>query len=151
MRSVIERSAAIASMTTVFMSGVFAVDPQCATGLYHHPDCPVLIGGDRHVFTVAEAKKRYFQPHCKCLVGKDASPEGCAAAIDARLASPPTAAPMSVIPQPSSPTPAAAAAAAAKTTPRVETTLRRCQATTKTGVQCSGNAQPGRNYCWQHP
>jgi endonuclease YncB( thermonuclease family) len=26
----------------------------------------------------------------------------------------------------------------------------RCQATTKRGTQCSRNAQPGRNYCWQH-
>lgn len=26
----------------------------------------------------------------------------------------------------------------------------RCQATTKKGTQCSRNAEPGRNYCWQH-
>lgn len=26
----------------------------------------------------------------------------------------------------------------------------RCQATTKKGSQCSRNAQPGRNYCYQH-
>jgi endonuclease YncB( thermonuclease family) len=26
----------------------------------------------------------------------------------------------------------------------------RCQAITKRGTQCSRNAQPGRNYCWQH-
>jgi micrococcal nuclease len=26
----------------------------------------------------------------------------------------------------------------------------RCQAVTKKGTQCSRNAQPGRNYCWQH-
>jgi micrococcal nuclease len=26
----------------------------------------------------------------------------------------------------------------------------RCQATTKRGTQCSRQAQPGRNYCWQH-
>lgn len=26
----------------------------------------------------------------------------------------------------------------------------RCMATTKKGTQCKRNAQPGRNYCWQH-
>jgi hypothetical protein len=29
-------------------------------------------------------------------------------------------------------------------------TSRRCQATTKNGSQCSGNAKPGSSYCWHH-
>lgn len=30
------------------------------------------------------------------------------------------------------------------------TSSGRCQAYTKKGTQCKRNAQPGRNYCWQH-
>jgi micrococcal nuclease len=49
--------------------------------------------------------------------------------------------------------PAAAAKAVASANPAPTSrgvTVTRCQATTKKGTQCSRNAQPGRNYCWQH-
>ena len=36
------------------------------------------------------------------------------------------------------------------TTPSRAVSVRRCQATTKKGTQCSRNAQTGRSYCWQH-
>lgn len=29
-------------------------------------------------------------------------------------------------------------------------TSKRCQAITKKGTQCSRNAKPGSNFCWQH-
>lgn len=45
--------------------------------------------------------------------------------------------------------PVAEKAAAGKAT-ALDTSSRRCQGITKKGAQCKRNAQPGRNYCYQH-
>lgn len=50
--------------------------------------------------------------------------------------------------------PATAAPQSLRSTPAPRSapvTSSRCQAITKKGTQCSRNAQPGRQYCWQHP
>jgi hypothetical protein len=47
-------------------------------------------------------------------------------------------------------TPISSVAAAAPPTKSAPVASGRCQATTKKGTQCSRNAQPSRNYCWQH-
>jgi hypothetical protein len=52
------------------------------TALYHRDTCPWLTGAARQVFTLEEAKKRYFHPHCLCLTGKDGESASCSAAVE---------------------------------------------------------------------
>jgi hypothetical protein len=114
-----------------------------ATALYHRETCAWLKGAaSTRRFVTADAKKRYFQPHCLCIVGQDATPP-CG---DTHLTDGPTAA---VPPAASAP---AFAVPTAPRTPaaRVAPASTRCQATTKKGTQCSRNAQAGRSFCWQH-
>jgi hypothetical protein len=53
-----------------------------------------------------------------------------------------------VLPSPAAVTSSAPTAKPAAASPPARVT--RCQATTKKGIQCSRNAQPGRSFCWQH-
>jgi micrococcal nuclease len=47
-------------------------------------------------------------------------------------------------------TPSPVASSPRTVAPSSSVTAGRCQATTQRGTQCSRQAQPGRNYCWQH-
>jgi hypothetical protein len=53
-----------------------------ATGLYHRATCPWLSKGTPQSYTLAEAKQRYYQPHCLCLTGMDAVPAACAISLE---------------------------------------------------------------------
>jgi hypothetical protein len=130
-------------------SVLVVTDPERASGLYHHVACPLTGGGATlRSYTLAEAQRRHFQPHCQCLVGRDEPPAMCVAELAAvaaqSVASPATGTPATPIPAHAAPT--------GNPQPRtsVQPATRRCQATTQKGTQCSRNAQPGGSYCWQH-
>lgn len=74
------------------LSTVFVVGGPAATALYHRALCPWLKvnGAVLSTYTVAEAEKRYFQPHCLCIAGHDGVPP-CPAI---NTTSPATAAPL---------------------------------------------------------
>lgn len=118
------------------------------TALYHRDQCEWVRGlAATKRFTVIEAKKRYFQPHCQCITGRDTVPP-CESGSQ-------TATPQAVTPEP---VPAPLTKTPAKV-PGVNSTPPagsarpvsvQCAATTKKGTRCSRNAQPGRAYCWQH-
>jgi hypothetical protein len=55
-------------------STVFLVTGQNATALYHRAGCPWLRLGGNQSLGIEEAKKRYFQPHCQCISGRDGVP-----------------------------------------------------------------------------
>ena len=42
-----------------------------ATGLYHRRGCAWRAGQPSQTFSIADAKKRYFSPHCLCIIGRD--------------------------------------------------------------------------------
>ena len=62
------------------------VSPRMMTALYHRATCPWLRASHSQVrqFEIAEAKKRYYQPHCECITGKDGIPPCAHAAATAR-------------------------------------------------------------------
>jgi hypothetical protein len=114
-----------------------------ATALYHRDTCSWLKGSTSTLrFAPAEARRRYFQPHCPCISGNDTDPPCASAASDVPAAA---VAPAAAVPTATAPvsTPRAA-------TPRVAPASTRCQAITKKRTQCSRRAQPGRSFCWQH-
>lgn len=53
---------------------VFIVTGAQATALYHRQGCAWLRSGAPTALTLEEARKRYFQPHCLCIVGKEGTP-----------------------------------------------------------------------------
>src|SRR5262249_32399445 len=53
---------------------VFLVTGANATALYHRTGCPWLRQGANRPLALDEAKKRYFQPHCQCISGRDSLP-----------------------------------------------------------------------------
>jgi micrococcal nuclease len=114
-----------------------------ATGLYHRDTCAWLNGANRRVFTLEEATKRYFQPHCLCLTGTDGPASSCTVAVEAMPETP------AALPAPAPANVAKPASAAPRTTTPART-AGRCQAITKRGTQCSRSAQAGRSFCWQH-
>ncbi len=90
---------------------------------------------------------------------EDAKYQAASAAASSRARAEPTASP-SPKPSPSpSPTPEPTASPAAKTE-RTDTAekgkksqgeTKQCAAITKKGTRCTRDAQPGRDYCYQHP
>jgi hypothetical protein len=77
-------------------STVFLVTGQNATALFHRAGCPWLRLGGNQSLAIEEAKKRYFQPHCQCVSGKDSVPPctfGGLVTAPAQLAQPPQPAP----------------------------------------------------------
>ena len=80
---------------------VFLVTGQNATALYHRAGCPWLRLGGNQPLSIEEAKKRYFQPHCQCISGKDSTPP-CTFGGSVTAPTPPAQSPQ--------PTPAARAA-----------------------------------------
>jgi hypothetical protein len=122
---------------------VYIVTGTKATGLYHTKDCPWLRDANMQIFMLHEAKERYFQPHCLCIVGKEGTPP-CDAPLPSASPAPAKAA---------TPPPPVASAVVEKpaATPKVINAARtQCAATTKKGVRCSRMAEPGSAYCWQH-
>ncbi len=116
-----------------------------ATALYHRDSCSWLRAGTTTIrFVPAEAKKRYFQPHCLCIAGHEGVPPCETASSSSPV---PT---MSNAPAAALPAVTAAAPASKPAAPRAVPRSTRCQAMTKKGTQCSRNAQAGRAYCWQH-
>lgn len=123
------------------------------TALYHRADCPWLRGvTTTKVFTVADARKRYFQAHCLCVHGEEKTPPCPHVTRPAQSVADPVETPAGSTPATllEKPAPARALPIAPKTTPAKAPTSIRCQATTKKGAQCLRNAQPGRSFCWQH-
>lgn len=59
-----------------------------ATALYHREGCAALRAGPTARLTLAEAQKRFFQPHCLCIAGEEGAPpcEVAAAAVGAAAA-----------------------------------------------------------------
>lgn len=53
---------------------VFIVTGAQATALYHRQGCAWLRSGAPTALTLEEARKRYFQPHCQCIAGKEGAP-----------------------------------------------------------------------------
>lgn len=55
---------------------VFVVGGPPAEGFYHRALCPSLRvnGAILTSYSLAEAQKRHFQPHCLCVVGRDEPP-----------------------------------------------------------------------------
>lgn len=135
------------------------VGARMMTALYHRPGCPwVRGGGDSEIrqFEIAEAKKRYYQPHCECITGKASVPPCGASSTssgstnDAAAVDAPTTAGAGVTAAPLLEKAAPAAAPARPIATKPAATVTRCQATTQKNRQCLRNAQPGRSYCWQH-
>lgn len=119
------------------------------SGLFHQKDCPWVKNTTIRGFSPDEAKKRYFQPHCLCITGKEDVPP-CESAQGSAV---PPSAPLSAVTAPAPP-PVRTAMPAPITTkpPSIQNTARpQCAATTKKGTRCSRMAQPGRAYCYQHP
>ena len=44
------------------------------SALYHRDSCPLVQKGGSTVMSLKDARTRYFQPHCSCIVGRDAEP-----------------------------------------------------------------------------
>ena len=124
---------------------VYIVTGAKATGLYHRKNCPWLRDAAMQVFSTAEAKQRYFQPHCLCIAGKESSPP-CDASAPSNIPAP-AAATSAASPPVSSVTTSGTKSAPAPTASSVR---QQCAATTKTGTRCSRMAEPGSAYCWQH-
>jgi hypothetical protein len=55
-------------------STVYIVTGAQTTALYHRDGCDWLRSGPLTPMALAEAQKRYFQPHCLCIAGKDGKP-----------------------------------------------------------------------------
>jgi hypothetical protein len=57
-------------------STVFLItDGDGATALYHRAGCPWLkLGGGVKPMKLSEARKRFFQPHCLCITGREGAP-----------------------------------------------------------------------------
>jgi hypothetical protein len=129
-------------VSAVADSGAYLVlDGPNASGLYHRRGCPWLRGGNVTGYTVDEAKRRYFQPHCGCITGKEGVPPCEATPADRGTPGPSTAVPAATAAIPASRTSAPVAASDGRT---------RCAATTKKGTQCLRMASAGSAYCWQH-
>src|SRR3982751_3030778 len=64
------------------LGAYLVLDGPNASGLYHRRGCPWLRGGNVTGYTVDEAKRRYFQPHCACITGKEDLPPCEASASD---------------------------------------------------------------------
>ena len=105
---------------------------------------PVVADGSETVF-VTKSGDKYHAAGCRFLaksqipvalknVGNRAACSVCGPPV------------LETVPKPSS---SGSTADAPRPPPRSATSTR-CQATTKSGKQCSRQAQPGRNYCWQH-
>lgn len=132
---------------------VYVVTDDTATGLYHHKDCAWLRNHTMRGYAADEAKKRYFQPHCLCITGKEDVPP-CESASTAKVATVPPSAPLSAVTAPAAQPPVRTVMPAPTTTtaPRIQNTARQqCAATTKKGARCSRMAAAGSAYCWQHP
>jgi hypothetical protein len=56
------------------LTTVYVVTGPNTTALYHRSGCKWLLSGGTMPFTMAEAEKRYFQPHCLCINGKEGIP-----------------------------------------------------------------------------
>jgi len=95
-------------------TSVFVIGGSPATGLYHRVLCPWLNvkGAMLTTYTIEEAQKRYFQPHCLCIAGHEGVPPCKAAALGS--ASTATAAPLLAEAPPPSPQSAATTAPAGK-------------------------------------
>ena len=84
-------------------SAVFVVAGPPATALYHRVLCPWLNAKAAILttYTVAEAEKRFFQPHCLCITGREGVPPCTATALvtgatgQRQAALPPAEAPLS--------------------------------------------------------
>jgi hypothetical protein len=53
---------------------VYIVTDDKATALYHRANCAWAKNATVRGFSEEEAKKRYFQPHCLCITGKEGMP-----------------------------------------------------------------------------
>jgi hypothetical protein len=101
------------------------------TGAKYHRDSCSSLRSSKIEMSLTDAAARYGP----CRICRPPVP----AAAPSHTPAPSTAAEPAV---PKSSPPEASAAPAAR--------AGRCQATTKKGTQCSRNAKPGSNYCWQH-
>jgi hypothetical protein len=74
------------------LSMVFVVAGGPATALYHRALCPWLkvSGAVLASYSPAEAEKRYFQPHCLCIVGEEGVPPCSARAASTSARAVPT-------------------------------------------------------------
>jgi hypothetical protein len=116
------------------------------TALFHRADCAwVRTLTTTRTYTVDEARKRYFQPHCHCIHGEDKAPPcphlASRSTTDSATSPVRASAPARVGTEP---------ARAVPTAPKPKPAVTRCRATTKKGTQCLRDAQPGRTFCWQH-
>lgn len=53
---------------------VVVIQGAMATGLYHRTTCPWVVralDSDARKFPLADAKQRYFHPHCLCITGRE--------------------------------------------------------------------------------
>jgi hypothetical protein len=141
-----------ASPATLKEDDVVFVDnnPATTTGLFHRQGCIWAARAWPTKITLKEARSRYFQAHCECVVGVKVPPPCPDTTPQQPTAGPSAAAPMAVE-APISSTPAKIVSTPAPRPAAAPAPARQqCAATTKKGTRCARLAAVGSAFCWQH-